>query len=157
MATLADQRDEIQSRFSSLVEDAQKEFLASADVSWQDFLSPSITSTNELLHLVRDRNERFGNFRNRERRLIDVLGSLLKPIEVIGGAVSAVAEGAFPPSQGIFSAVMYLVDAANDVSDTYDAIIELFTRLQVGGWAYSLSPSYCCHLPAVPLALWFAH
>lgn len=131
MTTLAERRDEIESRFASLVEDAHKEFLASADESQKNFHSPPIHSANELLRLVRDRNEQFENFRSRERRLIDVVGSLLKPIEVIGGAAAGAAESVFPPAQGIFSAVMYLVGAACNVSEMYDAIIELFTRLQV--------------------------
>ncbi|SPO05535.1 uncharacterized protein DNG_08222 [Cephalotrichum gorgonifer] len=130
MNILAERRDEIGRRFASLVEDAQKEYLATAEEGQKDFLSPQITSANALLRLLRDQNERFVNFRSRERRLIDVVGSLLKPIEIIGSAVAGAAEEAFPPAQGIFSAIMYLVGAANDVSQMYDAIIDLFSRLQ---------------------------
>lgn len=131
MSTLAERRDEIERRFASLIEDAHKRYLDSAEESQKDFFSPLITSTNALLRLIRDQNEQFSNFRNRERRLLDVVGSLLKPVEVIGSAVAGVTEEVFPPTQGIFAAVMYLIGAANDVSDMYDAIIDLFTRLQV--------------------------
>lgn len=140
MSTLAERRDEIERRFASLVEDAHKRYLDSADESQKDFLSPSITSANALLRLIRDQNEQFSNFRNRERRLLDVVSSLLKPIEVIGGAVAGATEEVFPPTQGIFAAVMYLVGAANDVSDMYDAIIDLFTRLQVSLVPDALAP-----------------
>ena len=131
MDTIADRRDEIERRFSSLVEEAHKEYLASADENQKDFLSPPITSANALLRLIRDQNEQFSNFRNRERRLLDVVSNLIRPVEVIGGVAAGAAEEVFPPAQSIFTAVMYLVNAANDVSDMYDAIIDLFTRLQV--------------------------
>lgn len=131
MDTIADRRDELEQRFSSLVEEAHKKYLASADENQKDFLSTPITSTNGLLRLIRDQNEQFSNFRNRERRLLDVVGNLIKPVEIIGGIASGAAEEAFPPAQSIFTAVMFLVNAANDVSEIYDAIIDLFTRLQV--------------------------
>ncbi|CAI4211699.1 unnamed protein product [Parascedosporium putredinis] len=130
MTALAETRGELEKRFESLVEDAYQAYLKSAEPSQKDFNNPPITSANALLRLVRDQNENFQNFRNRERKLIDVVGSLLKPIEVIGGIVAGGAEDVFPPSQHIFSAVMYLVGAAGDVSDMYDAILNLFVRLQ---------------------------
>lgn len=131
MTALAETRGELEKRFESLVEDAYQAYLKSAEPSQKDFNNPPISSANALLRLVRDQNENFQNFRNRERKLIDVVGSLLKPIEVIGGIVAGGAEDVFPPSQHIFSAVMYLVGAAGDVSDMYDAILNLFVRLQV--------------------------
>ena len=131
MSVLSERREELEKRFGSLVEDAYNVYLKSAEASQKDFNNPPITSANALLRLIRDQNEQFVNFRNRERRLIDVVGTLLKPIEVIGGIVAGGAEDVFPPSQHIFSAVMYLVGAAGDVSDMYDAILDLFVRLQV--------------------------
>lgn len=131
MDSIAEQRSEVERRFASLIEDAHKEYLASAEESQKDFLSPPIKTTNALLRLIRDQNEQFSNFRNRERRLLDVVSSLLKPVEIIGGVAAGAAEEVFPPAQSIFTAVMFLVGAANDVSDMYDAIIDLFTRLQV--------------------------
>ncbi|PKS12340.1 hypothetical protein jhhlp_001640 [Lomentospora prolificans] len=130
MSVLSERREELEKRFGSLVEDAYNVYLKSAEASQKDFNNPPITSANALLRLIRDQNEQFVNFRNRERRLIDVVGTLLKPIEVIGGIVAGGAEDVFPPSQHIFSAVMYLVGAAGDVSDMYDAILDLFVRLQ---------------------------
>lgn len=139
MSALSEKRGELESRFASLVDDAYKIYLASAQDSQKDFRNPPITSANALLRLVRDQNEQFVNFRSREGKLLEVVDALLKPIEVIGGIVAGAAEEAFPPSQHIFSAVMYLIGAAKDVSDMYDAILDLFTRLQV-------SPSPC-HSP----------
>ena len=131
MDTVADPRAEIEETFASLVEDAHKEYLATADDAQKDFQSLPITSANALLRLIRDQNEQFSNFRSRERRLLDIVGSLIKPIEIIGGVAAGATEEIFPPAQHIFSAVMFLVGAANDVSEIYDAIIDLFTRLQV--------------------------
>ena len=76
-------------------------------------------------------NGRFSKFRDRRHGLVSAISAALRPIELVGELVSGVAQETFQPSQNIYCAVMYLVNAAHDVSSTYDAIVELFDQLKV--------------------------
>jgi hypothetical protein len=54
----------------------------------------------------------------------------LVPLETVGESLAGAASEVFAPSQNIFAAVMYLVNAARDVSSCYDTILELFEKLK---------------------------
>ena len=131
MSQFAGKRKELEEQFGALINDAYSAYAASAGKHRRDFLSPPIKSVNELLQMIRGQNEKFVAFREKERKLLDVVSEILKPVEAIGGIVAGAASEVFAPSQTIFSAVLYLISAAQDVSVYYDSILDLFTQLQV--------------------------
>lgn len=96
-----------------------------------DFTSPPITSVDDLIEKVDAQNERFTQFREKRHAIFGAMATALKPIEMVGEVVSGAASEVFAPSSSVFSAAMYLVNAANDVSSTYDNILQLFEKLKV--------------------------
>ncbi len=52
------------------------------------------------------------------------------PIELVGNLAAGAASAVFPPSSMIFGSVMYLINAAQGVSDSLDAIADLLVTLK---------------------------
>lgn len=130
-------KTQVESQFQAVLSEAAKIYKKSSGKNINDFMTPPMTSVNDLMQQVDGHNDSFSTFRSKRAGLFNVLSAMLEPLEIIGGIVSGAASQAFPASQNIYSAVLYLINGANDVSSTYDTILELFEELKVS----------CCTLP----------
>ncbi|KAK1986079.1 NACHT and TPR domain-containing protein [Colletotrichum cereale] len=122
--------DSIQRQFAAILADAQKQYASSAGLDLKDYMNPPMRSTEDLLNVINRQNEQFQSFREKRHTLFQVLSTACKPLEVVGEALAGASEDIFPPGQTIFAAVMYLINAAKDVSACYDSIIDLFDQMQ---------------------------
>lgn len=125
-------------QFVAVIADAAKMYSESSGQSVGDFMKPPMRNLNDLKKQIDRQNEGFTAFRAKREGLFSALSAMLAPIETVGEIVVGPASEVFPPSQNIFSAVMYLINAANDVSDAYDTILELFVQLKVGLFSATL-------------------
>ncbi|KAI5460361.1 hypothetical protein BGZ63DRAFT_246396 [Mariannaea sp. PMI_226] len=120
----------LQAQFSAIVDEASKRFSESSSERLEDYLNPPVKSVSELENQLDLHNAKFAQFRDKRRKIFDVLAAALDPIEVIGEIVSGAASDMFKPAEGIFGAILYLINGARDVASTYDAIVELFEQLK---------------------------
>ncbi len=120
-----------ETQFAAILADAAKVYADSVGSSIDEFMKPPMRSVEDLTHQLDIQNERFSEFRAKRHAIFGAIATALKPVEMVGDIVSGAASEVFAPSQNIYSAVMYLVNAAHDVSSTYDSIIELFEELKV--------------------------
>ncbi|KAL2751840.1 hypothetical protein ACRALDRAFT_2030508 [Sodiomyces alcalophilus JCM 7366] len=123
----------MQRQFAAVLRDAQKLYSQSgaAPEDLTDFLNPPMRSVEDLLNVVNHQNDQFDAFRARRQKLFHALSAAMDPLELIGGTLAdAAAEVVFPPSQGIFAAVVHLINAARNVSSCYDSIVELLEKLR---------------------------
>lgn len=141
MGDLKQNRPLIEAEFAAVLADAGKLYKETSGQSVEDYMTPPMKSLDDLKHQLDLQNERFSAFRAKRESLFGTLSAMLKPVEIVGDIVSNSSSDLFPPSQGIYSAVMYLVNAANDVSSTYDSISELFEQLKV-----RLTPLSACSI-----------
>lgn len=115
--------------FSSLWEEAKSQYKLATD---EDLDSPSFPrpdTADDLLILLDKENARFKAFREKRSQILQIISAICRPVEaisVVGGGLSA----AFPAAAA-FGAVKYLITAANGVSESYDAIVNLFSTLKV--------------------------
>jgi hypothetical protein len=123
----------IEEQFSKLVADAYGGYLQAAGKEAKDFLDPPISSTTQLLQRLRDQNKDFEKFREKARPLLDVVTQIMRPVEGIGALVAGGAQEVFAPTAHIYAAVTFLIGAAKNVSELYDAIEGLLNDLKVSG------------------------
>ncbi|KAL7945000.1 hypothetical protein V8C42DRAFT_324282 [Trichoderma barbatum] len=121
-----------ETQFSAILADAAKLFKDSSDkgLTLDEFLTPPMKSVSDLMLQLIIQNDQFNHFREKRQSIFDAIAVTLRPIELVGDIVAEGASEAFPPAQGIFAAVMYLINAAHDVSSMYDSILELFDQLK---------------------------
>ncbi|PWY86019.1 hypothetical protein BO70DRAFT_423185 [Aspergillus heteromorphus CBS 117.55] len=118
------------SQFTITWELAVKRYAAAVGKQRLDDASlPRPSSIAELLHRLDTQNSDFARFRETKHSLFHVLTSLCEPIERFGSLAADIASSAFAPSCVCFSAIAYLIDAAKDVSASYDAVVGLFVTL----------------------------
>ncbi|KAL9948636.1 hypothetical protein D7B24_005344 [Verticillium nonalfalfae] len=120
----------MQRQFAAIIHDAQKKYAESSDQDLSDYMNPPMTSVEDMLAVIARQNKQFEAFRAKRQRIFSAMSAALMPIEVVGESLAGAASEVFAPSQNIFAAVMYLVNAAKDVSACYDSIIELFEKMQ---------------------------
>ncbi|KAL6887476.1 hypothetical protein HDV57DRAFT_488891 [Trichoderma longibrachiatum] len=122
----------VKTQFAAVLADAAKLFKDSSDkgLTLDEFLTPPIRSIPDLMLQLTVQNDQFSHFREKRKYIFDAVAVTLRPVELIGDIVAEGASEAFPPAQGIFAAVMYLINAAHDVSSMYDSILELFDQLK---------------------------
>ena len=117
-------------QFQSILDSTKKKYhLSSAEADLDSFNVPPMHNVSDLLNVIGLKNQKFNEFRSRNHRIYDALRRTLTPIEVLGGIIAGVAEDVFAPSQHIFSAVMYLVNASRGVSEAYNSIEGLMEQL----------------------------
>jgi hypothetical protein len=92
---------------------------------------PHPSSIPELLGSVEAQNSSFAHFRENKASLFTALSGICKPISLLGNVAANGASVVFPPSTACFSAVTYLIGAADGVSSSYDAITGLLETLKV--------------------------
>jgi len=88
-------------------------------------------NVESLMKSVEAQNESFKSFRKKKQAIFQGADLCLKPVSLVGDIAAGGSSVAFPPSSLIFGAVSLLIGAAHGVSDSYDAIIDLFGTLQV--------------------------
>lgn len=79
------------------------------------------------------RNNQFDEFRAKKAKIFKELSGICHPIELLNNLTAGGAAMVFPPSSLCFGAIMYLIDAARNVSTYYDAIVGLLGMLKVCG------------------------
>lgn len=109
---------------------ALKRYTAAVGKQLDDPSLPHPSSVEELLNRLDSQNGHFGQFRQRKRSLFEILTCICNPIERFGSMAASIASSAFPASGVCFSAITYLIDAAKDVSASYDAVMALFVTLK---------------------------
>lgn len=133
---------DMDAQFVAVIADAAKLYKESSGSSAIDaFMTPPMRSLDDLKQQVDRQNDGFTAFRKKREGLFGVLSTMLMPIELVGDIVAGSASDVFPPSQNIFAAVMFLINAAHNVSEAYDSILALFEQLKVG---FSSPPWSCC-------------
>lgn len=90
-----------------------------------------VTTVSSMLELVEKENISFNDFRSKGEQFRTALKYALLPVELVGDLAASGAAMAFPPSSLIFAGVSYLIQAANGVSEKYDAILEMMSTLKV--------------------------
>ncbi|PTB65785.1 hypothetical protein BBK36DRAFT_1141724 [Trichoderma citrinoviride] len=126
-------RGMMETQFAAVLADAAKLFKDSSSdrgLTLDDFLTPPIKSISDLMQQLTAQNDQFSHFREKRKSIFDAVAVTLRPIELIGDIVAEGVSEAFAPAQSIFAAVMYLINAAHDVSSMYDSVLELFDQLK---------------------------
>ncbi|KAK7697658.1 hypothetical protein SLS64_013336 [Diaporthe eres] len=89
-----------------------------------------IDSCTSLEEYLEEKNKGFKSFRARKKKLFGALRAALQPVQAMGSIASGGASTVFAPSSSIFSAVTFLVQAAQNVTKKYDMIIAMFEEMQ---------------------------
>ncbi|KAL5598538.1 hypothetical protein BROUX41_003532 [Berkeleyomyces rouxiae] len=126
-----DVREDMEKLFQSLVQDAHTKYIQTAEKGKpMSFLDTSVRSIDDLVVAIDQQNNKFQSFREQKRGIVDVLTTILQPVDQLGQVFGGLAEQAFAPSLAIFTATRLIMGAAEGVSQTYDAIVDMFQRLQ---------------------------
>jgi hypothetical protein len=123
----------MKTQFAAVLADAARLFKDSSGkgLTLDEFLTPPIRSIPDLMLQLTAQNDQFSHFREKRKHIFDAVAVTLRPVVLIGDILAEGVSETFPPAQGIFAAVMYLINAAHDVSSMYDSILELFDQLKV--------------------------
>ncbi|KAL3490747.1 NACHT and TPR domain protein [Aspergillus germanicus] len=89
-----------------------------------------LQNVDDLTREIDARNTQFSEFREKRGVIFDVLKTAMIPVQLFGDLAAGGASMVFPPSSLVFGAVTYLMNAANGVSRSYDAIAELMGSLK---------------------------
>ncbi|KAM5341827.1 hypothetical protein ACJ41O_014858 [Fusarium nematophilum] len=132
MADRKEAQGTAESQFNQILSDASKAHSSSSKDKDKlaDFLDPPLRSVQDLMDQIDRQNDQFEAFRGRRQTVFSAMAAALAPVEVIGGIVAGAAQEMFSPAEGIYGAVAYLINAARDVSQAYDSIVELFEHLK---------------------------
>ncbi|KAA1474464.1 hypothetical protein DENSPDRAFT_882823 [Dentipellis sp. KUC8613] len=90
----------------------------------------NISSVDGLLKAIDDKQKAFRHYRKRGAK---IKGALEPVLDVVGMLADVAGEGVsvvFPPGKAVFVVVKLLVEATHDVKSRYDAIIDIFERLE---------------------------
>lgn len=104
-----------------------------------------LTCVDDLINEIEQRDDKFSEFREKNHSFFTVLEGVMRPIEHIGPVAAGAASMAFSPSSLVFGAVSHLINAANGVSASYNAIQDLMESLKVReqtrypGWEVQLA------------------
>lgn len=99
------------------------------DMDATSFSCPS--SVKDLQASLELRNNQFDEFRAKKAKIFKVLNGICPPIELLNNLTAGGAAMVFPPSSLCFGAIMYMIDAARNVSTYYDAVVGLLGMLKV--------------------------
>lgn len=101
------------------------------DMNATSFFCPS--SAKDLQVSFELKNNQFDEFRAKKAKIFHVLSGICHPIELLNNLTADGTAMIFPSSSLCFGAIMYLIDAARNVSTYYDAIVGLLSMLKVCG------------------------
>ncbi|KAI9455694.1 hypothetical protein BJY52DRAFT_1279232 [Lactarius psammicola] len=90
----------------------------------------SCGSTEDVLKLLEDKANKFKDFRDGNRGLINWLNPVVHVVHTLSTVLGAsIALVPFEPAKAIFAGVDVLIAAASGVSSSYDALVDLFECL----------------------------
>lgn len=118
--------------FESLWEQAWEQYIDSTGRSEdeQQNLIRHVKSPEDLGKQLEIDKDKFTAFRSKHGKLTERLKKAVQPFIALSSvASSALSLSPFAPASTIFGAVVYVVKAANGVSEAYDWIDELFDKL----------------------------
>ena len=131
-------------RFAGILAESAKLYKDKSGETLADFMSTQLRSVDQLKQELARQNNDFDVFRAKRQKIFDAVGAALKPVELIGEIASSAASEVFAPAQHIYTAVLFLVNAAKNVSAAYDTITELFEQLKVSeSRAYPQTSTLC--------------
>jgi hypothetical protein len=118
-------------KFNELQNQALKSYLASMNRDPEDMaMLKKLHSSDDLYYLLETDHLKLRGCRNKHLKFFSVLSMAIKPLELISGvAQSAVSLTPFAPAFTVLGAVLFLVRAADGVSEAYDWVEELFDKL----------------------------
>jgi hypothetical protein len=82
------------------------------------------------MEAIESENTKFEVFHEKPNGISAALAVTIRWFEIFGDLAAGAAEMAFPPSALVFGTVSYLMNAAKDVSASYDPILDLMERLK---------------------------
>ena len=89
-----------------------------------------LKSPDDLEKQLETEHNKFASFRAKHGKLTGRLKKAIKPFTVLSSvASSAISLSPFAPASTIFGAVVFVVQAADGVSEAYDWIDQLFDKL----------------------------
>jgi hypothetical protein len=93
-------------------------------------LLKQLKTPDDLEKQLETDRDKFSSFRAKQGKLTGRLKKVVKPFTVLSGiASSAISLSPFAPASTIFGAVVFVVKAADGVSEAYDWIDQLFDKL----------------------------
>ena len=113
-------------RFRLFWEDAAKRYEDICGQKLEDLDLNSLQSVEELEKTMEDFEKKFKKFRRRKGKLFRYLRNAMLPVDALSDIGAQGGSMAFPPSAMVFGAVSYMIRAAKDLSEAYDAIEEIF-------------------------------
>lgn len=117
--------------FDSLWEQAWEQYIDDTGRSEREQdLIKQLKSPEDLESQLKINKREFTDFRSKHGKLTERLKKVVKPFTVLSSvASSAISLSPFAPASAIFGAVVFVVKAADGVSEAYDWIDELFDKL----------------------------
>ena len=120
---------------------AKKRYTDITGEEMDDNFFPHPNTTEDLIISLDGQNDKFKHFQEKKGMMFAVLRGACKPIELVSNLAGGAASMTFPPSTLCFGAVTYLINAADGVSASYEAIADLLGTLKVRMTCFlSLSP-----------------
>ncbi|KAH8989780.1 hypothetical protein EDB86DRAFT_3245115, partial [Lactarius hatsudake] len=90
----------------------------------------SCNSPDDVLKLLEDNANKFKDFRNGNRKLLNWLSPVVQVVHTLSAVLGAsIALVPFEPAKAVFAGVDILIAAASGVSSSYDALVDLFECL----------------------------
>ncbi|EQK98368.1 NACHT and TPR domain protein [Ophiocordyceps sinensis CO18] len=121
---------DVERRFAEILTDAAKLYKDKSSEALDDFMTPPMKSVDDLKKQLSIQNDGFSAFRAKRQAVFDAVATALRPVELVGEIAAGAASTAYPPAQSIYAATLFLINAAHNVSATYDSVIELFDQLK---------------------------
>ncbi|KAJ4301622.1 hypothetical protein N0V90_003715 [Kalmusia sp. IMI 367209] len=118
--------------FEQLWEEAVDRYMGTTNRTPEDKkLLLGLHNIDDLFNQIEKESTKFSAFRNKRARFRNVLTKSVKPFIALSDiAQSALSLTPFAPASTVFGAVVFLVQAAGGVSESYDWIEELFEKLR---------------------------
>jgi fungal STAND N-terminal Goodbye domain len=119
------------SGFDSLWSQAVQSYISSTGrTDAENSILGNIHSPDDLLVVIGRDNDKFSGFREKRSKLYNVLKVALGPVSIASSlAKEAIASSPFAPASVILGAVALLIKSASGVSQVYDCIEKLFSKL----------------------------
>ncbi|KAL4914045.1 hypothetical protein BDW62DRAFT_204983 [Aspergillus aurantiobrunneus] len=114
----------------SVCAEARRRYAEVASLEPNDPKFPRPSSVDELFTALETQSQKFTEFRSRKGKFFHLLFEVSKPIAIIGRVSGGAAEAVFPAGPVCLGAAAHLTTSAKDVSQSYDAILDLLDQLK---------------------------
>jgi hypothetical protein len=124
--------------FDELWDEALQNYLKASGRSPEEMIIlKKLHSSEDLYNQLEADQSKFGAFRDKHSKLWNVLSKSVQPFVVVSSiASSAISLSPFAPASVVLGSVIFLVRAADGVSEAYNWIEQLFDKL--GGFTQRL-------------------